>query len=71
MEAQIAAECATFVKDVRTNWYHTSERPVDDESVMAAFDEACAWLANHPDAAEAVGINVNEVVQNNSDETEK
>lgn len=71
VEVQIAVECATLVKDVRTDWFDAPERPVNNEAVEAAFNEACAWLADHPGAAEAAGINVDEVVRNNSDETEK
>lgn len=71
VEAQIATECETFLKDVRADWFDVPERPMDDEAVKAAFDEACAWLTDHPDAAEAAGIDVDEIVQNNNGETEK
>ena len=68
VDAAIAAECATVIKDARTDWF---DGHADDEAVEAAFHEACAWLAQHERAARDAGIDVDGVIWNeNDDDTE-
>ena len=65
VEARIAAECATVIKDARTGWF---DEYAEDEEIEAAFHEACAWLAEHPDAADSAGIDVDGVVWGEAEE---
>ena len=59
VDAAVAAECATVIKDARTDWF---DGHVDDDEVEAAVEEAKAWLAEHGDAASDAGVDMEAVV---------
>jgi len=65
VEARIAAECAALIKDTRNGWF--DEDHLDESTVRDAFGEACAWLVEHPQAADAAGVEVREVIRGADD----
>jgi hypothetical protein len=69
VEARIAVECATLIKDARTDWFDDDD--IDEMDVRNAFGEACAWLVEHPDAAEAAGVDVENVVWDDGEEVDQ
>jgi len=68
VDTVVAAECATVIKDARTDWF---DDHADDEEIEAAFHEACAWLTEHERAARDAGINTADVVWNESGDNTK
>lgn len=60
VEDVVARECAATIEDARGDWFDAAE--IGEEVVEDAFNEACAWLADHPDAAERNEIDVDETV---------
>jgi hypothetical protein len=66
VDMAVARECAAVVEDARGDWFEDSDHH-DIVDVRDAFDEACAWLVEHSDAAEAEGIDV-DMVWGTSDE---
>jgi len=63
VENAVLGECVAVIEDTRGDWFDGSEHH-DDEDVVAAFDEACAWVVDHADVAERNGIDADEVVWN-------
>jgi len=63
VNAAIATECEAVIEDARDGWF---DDHADDEAIEAAFNEACAWLAEHGDAACDAGIDVDELVWDES-----
>ena len=59
VDAAVAAECEAVIEDARDGWF---DDHAEDEEIEAAFHEACAWLAEHGDAACDAGIDVDAVV---------
>lgn len=68
VEARIASECAAVITDARDGWF---DDHAEDEEIEAAFHEACAWLAEHCDAADAADIDVDELVWDETDKAEE
>jgi hypothetical protein len=70
VDREVACECAAVIDDADSDWFDD----VDDQAaVREAFDEACAWLADHRDAAEAEGIEIRRLdgVGEDCDETDE
>lgn len=64
VDAAIATECASVIEDARDDWF---DGHADDEAIEAAFQEACAWLAEHETAARDADIDVDKLVWDESD----
>lgn len=59
VEQAVARECAAILKDGRDDWF--DDAAAGRASIRDAIDEAAKWLADHRDAAEREGIDVDEV----------
>jgi len=68
VDAAIARECASVIENARDGWFANH---ADDEEIEAAFQEACAWLAEHEVAARDADIDVDELVWDEDDEAEE
>ena len=68
VNAAIATECEAVIEDARDGWF---DDHAEDDEIEAAFQEACAWLAEHETAARDADIDVDEFVWDESgDDTE-
>jgi len=68
VKREVARECAAVIEDARGDWFDDAD---DQAAVREAFDEACAWLANHRDAAAAEGIEVEQIWDDDSDDSDQ
>lgn len=65
VERVVARECAALIEDARGGWFGEVDY-IDEIDIRDASNEAYAWLVEHPDAAEAGGIDV-EMIWGTSD----
>ena len=68
VDMAVARECAAVIEDARGDWFDDAD---DQAAVRDAFDEACAWLAEHRDAADAEGIEVEQIWDDSSDDSDQ
>lgn len=60
VDMMVDCECASVLEDTHRDWFDESDH-YDKVEVRDAFDEITSWLAKHHDAAEAAGIDVDDV----------
>ena len=65
VDMAVARECASILEDARGDWF--DDAAAGRASILDAIDEAAQWLSEHRDAAEAEGIDVDDVWMTSDD----